>query len=113
MKDEYTENIEEIITYNHDLIDASETVEVNLKDLMYVYCTLQEYVRFFHQPEHYKTLEDVNHFLGSVKENGGYKILSESVYQKMREMMPRHIEEKFDEGDFDSPKFPWYYEVKM
>ena len=109
MNHEYTENIEEIVTFNHDLIDASETVEVNLKDLMYVYSTLQEYVRFFHQPKHYKTLDDVNHFLGSVNDNGGYKILSESVYQKMRDMIPSHINEKFGDGDFDSPKLPWYY----
>lgn len=112
MNKEYTENIEEIATFNHGSIDPTETVEVNLKDLMYVYCSLQEYVRFFHQPNHYPTLEDVNHFIGDKNGNGGYKILSECVYNKLRDMLPEHISDKFGEGEFESPKLPWYYQPK-
>ena len=112
MNNKYTENIEKIATYNHESIDPTETVEVNLKDLLYVYSSLQEYVRFFHQSSHYPTLEDVNHFMGSVNDNGGYKLLSECVYTKLRDMMPEHISEKYGEGEFDSPKLPWYYQSK-
>ncbi|KZN48595.1 hypothetical protein N474_24775 [Pseudoalteromonas luteoviolacea CPMOR-2] len=50
MTREFTENLEEIATFGFEKIDPDEKVEVNLKDLMYVFSTLQEYQRFFHQP---------------------------------------------------------------
>ena len=42
MTNEYTESLEEIVTHGFEVIDSDETVEVNLKDLMYVFSTLQE-----------------------------------------------------------------------
>ncbi|WP_210404897.1 hypothetical protein [Hahella sp. CCB-MM4] len=108
MSREYTENLEEIATYGFESIDPDETVEVNLKDLMYVFSTLQEYQRFLHQPLHYKTLEDVHRFLGSVSGNAGFKLLHTSIHEKIQSMMPEHINDKFDNGDFDSPKLPFY-----
>jgi len=62
---EYTDNIEEIATFGLDGVDPEEKVAVNLTDLLYVFSTLQEYQRFFHQPSHYESLEDVQRFLGS------------------------------------------------
>lgn len=106
---EYTENLEELITHGFEQIDPNEKVEVNLKDLMYVYSTLQEYMRFFHQPEHYKSLEDVQKFLGAHENKAGFKLLDNAVYEKMRDMFPEHINDKFGEGIFDSPKKPFYF----
>ncbi len=110
MTNEYTENLEEIATYGFDAIDPDEKVEVNLKDLMYVFATLQEYQRFFHQPLHYQSLEDVERFLGSADDKGGFKLLHTAIHEKMRDMLPKHMDEKFGEGDFDCPKLPFYYE---
>ena len=76
---------------------------------MFVYSTLQEYQRFFHQPLHYKSLEDIENFLGSVNDKAGYKLLHESIHSKMRDMIPKDISDKYGEGDFDSPKLPFYY----
>ena len=112
MSNEYTYNLEEIVTYGFEAIDADETVEVNLKDLMYVFSTLQEYQRFFHQPMHYQNLKDIEQFLGSANNNAGTKILSTAIHKKMRDMLPKHIDEKYDKGDFDSPKVPFYYDAK-
>lgn len=109
MHKEFTNDHEELVCFGLDKINKEETVEVNLKDLMYVYRTLQEYMRFFHQPEHYKSLEDVQHFLGTADEKAGFHILNESVYEKMYDMIPNHISEMAGEGDFDSPKLPDYY----
>lgn len=109
MTKKYTNNLEKIITYGLDSVDPTEKVEVNLKDLLYVYGVLQEYVRFFHQPDHYQTLDDVTAFLGSVKDKAGFQILSTAVYKKMATMFPAHIEQKFDDGDFDCPQLPFYY----
>jgi len=106
---EYTTNIEDIATYGFDKIDPQETVEVNLKDLMYVYSTLQEYQRFFHQPIHYKNMKDIKTFLGSTSDNAGYKLLHTSIHEKMNHMLPKHIDEKYDEGVLDSPVLPFYY----
>ncbi|WP_174870705.1 hypothetical protein [Pectobacterium polaris] len=108
----YTQDLEEIITHGFEQIDPDEKIEVNLKDLLYIYGVLQEYMRFFHQPEHYQSLDDVITFLGSNKDNAGFQILSTAIYQKMSGMFPAHIDEKFDNGDFDSPQFPFYYDEK-
>ena len=109
MKKEYTTNLEEIATYGFETIDPQETVEVNLKDLMYVFSTLQEYQRFFHQPLHFQSMKDIETFLGSVNDNAGYKLLHTSIHKKMRGMLPEHINEKYDDGELDSPKLPFYY----
>lgn len=111
MSKEYTTNLEEIATYGFEAIDPDETVEVNLKDLMYVFSTLQEYQRFFHQPLHYQSQEDVERFLGSVEGEAGFKLLHTAIHEKVREMLPRHIDDEYGNGDFDSPKLPFYYDV--
>ena len=110
MTKEYTENLEEIATFGFEVIDPAEKVEVNLKDLMYVFSTLQEYQRFFHQPLHYQSIKDIERFLGSVNDQAGFKLLHTSIHEKMRDMIPEHIDEKYGEGDFDSPKLPFYYD---
>lgn len=109
---EYTKDLEKIITYGFEKINPNETIDVNLKDLMYVYATLQEFMRFFHNNDHYPQLEDVEEFLGTVGNNRGFAILSTAVYKKMHDMFPQHIEEMFDNGDFDCPQLPFYYEQK-
>jgi len=112
MPKQFTNNQEEIVSFGLDKVHEAETVEVNLKDLMYVYRTLQEYMRFFHQPNHYKSLEDVMHFLGTAEDKAGFHILNESVYEKMYDMIPKSISDMAGEGDFDSPKLPDYYNDK-
>ena len=109
MNKKYTNNLEEITTYGFETIDPNETVEVNLKDLMYVFSTLQEYQRFFHQPMHIQSLEDVKEFMGTIKDKGGYNILHTSIHKKMVNMLPAHIDSKYDEGVFESPIMPFYY----
>lgn len=110
MSKEYTENLEEIVTYGFDEIDPEEKVEVNLKDLMYVFSTLQEYQRFFHQPLHYQSMKDIDRFIGSINEPAGLKLLHTCIHKKMRDMLPKHIDDKFGDGDFDCPKLPFYYD---
>ncbi|MBU6953182.1 hypothetical protein [Hahella sp. HN01] len=110
MNKEYTEDLEEIATYGFDAIDPDEKVEVNLKDLMYVFSTLQEYLRFFHQPLRYQKTEDIDRFMGSINDKAAFKLLHTSIHEKMRNMFPEHIEEKYGEGEFDSPKLPFYYD---
>jgi len=111
MNNAYSDNLEEIATYGFDTIDPNEKIEVNLKNLMYVYSTLQEYQKFFHQPLHYQSIEDVEKFLGSTESSAGYRLLHISIHEKMRNMLPEHIHQKYDNGDFDSPEQPFYYDA--
>ena len=108
----FTKNQEEIVEYGLDIIDPDEKVEVCLKDLFYVYRTLQEYMRFFHQPLHYPELKDIEDFLGSVDDPAAFTLLKKCVYKKLPPMLPEHIEDKLDEGAFDCPKAPFYYNEK-
>ncbi len=112
MTKEYTDNLEDMITHGFETIDGNAKVEVNLKDLMYVYSTLLEYQCYFHQPSHYKTIEDVERFLGSVNDKAGYKILHKSIHEKMEKMIPKELKEKYGEGDFDSPRLPFYFDAE-
>ena len=58
---------------------------------------------------HYPKLSDVENFLGKAYEPAGFKILDESLYKKMSPMIPEHINEMYNEGDFECPKLPTYY----
>ena len=109
MSDEYTDNIESIVEFGLDGIDPSEEVTVNLRDLVYVYESLNEYKRFLHQPAHYPNLRDIERFLGSINGHGGFKVLVECLNNKMTKMIPEHISDMYDEGQFDNPVHPFYY----
>lgn len=85
-----------------DRIDRERTVEMPLVDALYVFNTLGELIRFFHQPEHWKTLEDVQRFVGD-RDSGGLRILFEAYYTRMRHVWPDDVHEMFDEGAFDLP----------
>ena len=55
-------------------------------------------------------MKDIERFLGSVNDHAGYKLLHTSIHEKMRDMLPEHINEKYGEGEFDSHKLPFYYD---
>ncbi|NQV27002.1 MAG: hypothetical protein HQ518_21845 [Rhodopirellula sp.] len=108
---EYT-TVEEQIEYGLDTIDMERTVEVRLRDLMYVHQTMAELNRFFHQPLHYPDLEEVKRFIGTV-DGGAYRAIHRCLYDVMRNMLPKDIDEAFGDGErFDHPNFPYYYDPK-
>ncbi|MCH1926968.1 hypothetical protein L9G74_19305 [Shewanella sp. C32] len=111
MSKQFSDDLEQLATYGLAAIDANEQVTVNLKDLLYVFATLQEFQRFFHQPQHYQTLADIERFLGSVNDPRAYKLLHTAIHAKMRPMLPAHISDKYDDGDFDAPQLPFYYDA--
>ena len=106
-------NVEEQIEYGLDTIDEKRTVEVNLRDLVYVYETLQELNRFFHQPAHYPELADVERFLGNLEDGGGFRAIHKCIYDKMSGMVPKDIGDAYGDGDvFDHPDPPYYYQKR-
>lgn len=101
--------IKEIVEYGLNTIDENRTVEINLKDIVYVHRVLEEYMRFFHNSNHYPKLKDVTAFLGNNNSGGAFEVLSTSIYKKTSKMLPKDIENAMSEGIFDHSSFPEYY----
>jgi hypothetical protein len=102
---------EEQVEFAVNQIDPERQVELPLRDLMYVYATVGELIRFFHQPLHYQSLNDVEDFIGD-KDNGALHLLCAVYYDKLRDVWPDDIQKGFDEGLFDNPHSPYYHEPK-
>jgi hypothetical protein len=103
-------SIKEIVEYGLERISNEQTVTINLKDFMYVYKVLQEYTRFFHNPDHYRTIDDVKDFLGTVSSGGGFEVLNNALYKKIK--FPKEIEAMITDEIFDNPSLPKYYRIE-
>ncbi len=101
-------SVEEQVEYGLETIPEDRMVSVPLRDLMYVFQTIGELNRFFHQPRHWQSLADVEAFIGS-RDGGAYGLISKCYYQKLRNMLPPDIEASFDTDRFDHPDMPYYY----
>lgn len=100
----------ERVEYGLDTIPVDRMVSVSLRDLMFIHQTLAEFARFFHNPMHYPHLDAVKQFLGTRGSGDAIDVLFESVYNRMREMLPAEIDEAFDEGNrFEHPLPPSYH----
>jgi hypothetical protein len=109
----YTD-IESQVEYGLEKIDPNRKIEVSLKDFLYLHNTIAEFVRFFHQPKHYETLEDVKRFLGD-KNKGGFHLLCEILYRKFnyRDTFPKDIREMIENSEFENSHCPYYYKPKV
>ncbi len=105
----YTD-IEAQVEYGLENIDPNRKIEVSLKDFLYLHKTIDEFVRFFHQPMHYETLEDVEKFLGN-KDKGAFHLLCEILYKKFyyQDVLPEDIKEMIENSKFQNPDYPYYY----
>jgi len=109
---EYTD-VESQVEYGLDKINVDQKVEISLRDLMYVHNVVGEFVRFFHQPLHWETYEEVSKFIGN-SEEGGLHLLCEAYYKKFNytDIFSRDICEMIDNGEFENPDPPYYYRPK-
>jgi hypothetical protein len=78
------------ISFEDDLIELLEGIELSLKDFLYIHQTICEYIRFFHQPLHYKNHEDVNRFLGSF-DSGALSALHKCCHKIFTKYIPEDI----------------------
>ena len=92
--------VEREVEFGLEHVAADRRVEVPLRDALYAYKVIGEFVAFFHQPEHWKELADVERFIGDVDE-GGLHVLWEAYYHRLRDVWPADIQEAFDEGLLD------------
>ncbi len=105
-----SKEVNEQINFGIDSIDPQTKIEINLKDFMLIYKTFEEFNRFFHQPEHFKTIEDIKVYLGD-KNFGAYSVIHDIYYNILDKYIPKEIEDNIREGSdpFDNPKPPYYY----
>jgi hypothetical protein len=97
----------EIVEFGLSEIPTKQTVEVSARDLVFIHQVLGEFIRFFHQPSHYPNLNAIKLFL---LDGGGYEVLAEAYYKKSSTMLPKSIQSLFEQGTFDHPTPPAYYE---
>jgi hypothetical protein len=96
----YTD-VESQVEYSLEKIDPNRKIEVSLRDFLYMHNAIGEFIRFFHQPMHYETLEDVNKFLGD-KDSGAFHLLCEIYYKKFyyQDIFPEDIKEMIENSTF-------------
>jgi hypothetical protein len=106
--------IKEITEYGLENIPDKQTITINLKNFMYIRRVLEEYMRYFHNPDHYKKIEDVKNFLGDFSSGGALEVLDIAVYKIMNRKInfPKNILEMDENEIFDNPLFPEYYSVE-
>ena len=112
MKNNNPVTIKELVEYGLDEVSSDQTIEVNLRDFMYVYRVLEEYMRFFHNPDHYPAIVDVKEFLGTISSAGGFEVLDTAVYKKMYKVeLPEEVRKLIDDSILEHPSFPKYYNI--
>lgn len=97
-------DIERNVEWGIDKIDAARKVELPLKDALYVFKVLGEFVSFFHQPANYPTIESLQQFLGNIDE-GAFHVLHDAYYTRMRDIWPPDVEDMLNNGDLDHNPF--------
>ena len=113
MSEKYTSDIVANAYYGIDEnISPDLTTVVSVRDLMKVHATLAELIRFFHQPSHMQTLNDVEEYMGSADTNGAFKLLKLAHYDIMQRMLPAEIDKLFDKSVFNAPECPYYFEER-
>ncbi len=112
MKEKSSE-INKQIEFGLETIESDRRVEIKLKDLMYIYKTFEEFNRFFHQPMHYPTMQDINIYLGN-EDYGAYSVISKMYYEVLSKYVPKEIMDNWGEENcpFDIDEYPYYYKVK-
>ena len=78
---------------------------------MFAFQTFRELVRFFHQPLHWRSHDEVAKFIGN-EDSGALHVIFENYYRRLRNSLPADIEASFDADRFDNPNPPFYYEPR-
>jgi hypothetical protein len=93
-------SVEREVEFGIEHFSADRKVEIPLRDALYAFKAIGEFISFFHQPAHWSTLEDVQRFIGNVNE-GALHVLCEAYYRRLRDVWPQDVSESFEEGTLD------------
>lgn len=88
-------SIEQKIKREIDSINENEKVEINLKDLLYLFKVMEEFNNFFHQESNYQNSFEVQDYMKS----GAYNVIRELYYDTLWSCLPKDIQTKIENGD--------------
>lgn len=102
------ESLEEIINHGLSSLEGDIKVTMDLQDFVFIYKTVEELRRFFHNREHYSTINEINEYISGEK-GGMYSILNDIYIRKMDKYLSPEIEEIIESDELNSSKLPFYY----
>ncbi len=75
---------------------------------------IEELNRFFHQPMHYTTLEDVTKYIGNAN-SGAYALIHKMYYHMLWNYLPKDIRAKmgWETDELVNPIPPYYFKPKQ
>lgn len=94
------DDIERNVEFGLDRFRRKRKIELPLRDVLYAYKAIGEFISFFHDPDHWKKLSDAQRFLGSRKK-GGLHVLWEAYYGKLSKVWPPDVQKAFNDGLLD------------
>lgn len=100
-------SIERIVEYEIDKISDDEEVIVKMKDLVYIYKSIIEFRRFFHNPMHIQEKKDLEKFIGNKKKGAFY--LTDIIYTKIFDRIFNEDKRYEIEESFPNELIPDYY----
>jgi len=111
--EQYT-SVEAQVLYGLDEIAPDRKVEIGLRDLVFITKAIEEFNRFFHQPMHYTSLEEVVTYIGNV-DTGAYSLLHSMQYKMLWNYLPTDIKNKmgWETTELVNPNPPYYYKPKV
>jgi hypothetical protein len=110
MSKKITGTIKEIVEHNLCQIPENEVLQITARDYIYILRTLEEWMRYFHNPDHYQSIDDIRDFLGNKESGGAFEVLSTALYHKMYPTkISKELQSMIEKDVFESPLFPEYY----
>lgn len=83
-------NNKKILIDTLNSIDENLLVEMKANDLAFIYKTIEKLIVFFHQPNHYPSINEVKEFIGN-KDEGAYSLLSYIYYNILERDIPEDV----------------------
>lgn len=101
--------IEEIVEYGIESISGDKEVILSRKDFIYLYKTIGELRRFFHNGMHYPDIERVQKYIGNIDDQGMFSVLNKVYIDVLDKYLDEQIEELLESDDLNCPYYPFYY----
>lgn len=77
-------------------ISTDESIEVNLKDLLFIYMSIEEFRKYLHNEDHYPSLDTIKAYIGN-RTTGMYSVLDHIYINIFGVMLPKEIEKRLDD----------------
>src|SRR5262249_42162594 len=93
-------DVESEVEFGLDQFAPERKVELPLRDALYAYKAVGEFIAFFHDPDKHPTIDDVNRFVGNNRK-GALHVFWEVYYHRLRDVWPTDVQKAFNDGLLD------------